>query len=227
MLLPASRLAAQPSGEPEVALYVFTLHNQSASEAMSLVLPLLSSRGTVTVKPASNTLELRDTNEAITRILPVLVAFDHPPRPVDVELWLVKASGTNLPLTPATPSNVPAELLRPLRQQFRYGSYVLIGSSKVSGLEGERMTFQVGGNYQVRFRVGNMLSSQRLRLNDFEVAALLVTGEVVPLLKSQVNLFVRRPYVLVLSPGEASPTALMVVVRCQPTAAGPTPRRRP
>ena len=45
-------------------------------------------------------------------------------------------------------------------------------------------------------------------------------GEPVPLLRSQLNLWLGRTMVFALSPGEGSSTALMVVVRCR------TPRRR-
>jgi len=85
------------------------------------------------------------------------------------------------------------------------------------------MTFQVAGDYAVRFRLGTVVAEQRLRLNDFEVLLMPDTGDAVPLLRSQLNLWLGRSMVFALSPGEGSSTALMVVVRCR--AAGPPPAR--
>ncbi len=79
------------------------------------------------------------------------------------------------------------------------------------------MTFQVAGNYAVRFRLGTIVGGQRLRLNDFEVLLMPDNGEPVPLLRSQLNLWLGRSMVFALSPGEGSSTALMVVVRCRTT----------
>jgi hypothetical protein len=121
---------------------------------------------------------------------------------------------------------VPTDLLLALSRHLPYESYSLVGSSKVRGLEGQRMTFQVGGNYAIRFRLGTIVGGQRLRLNDFEVALMPDTGEAVPLLKSQLNLWLDRDMVFALSPGEASSTALMVVVRCRPAKAPARKRGR-
>lgn len=229
LLLAAAPLEAQhQQPEQEIVAHVYMLRHQTAGDALGLVRPLLSQRGTVELRPAANTLVMRDTVEALERILPVLVAFDHPPRPVDVELWLVRATGPKVPVSPqppARPSDVPPELLRALADHLPYEHYGLLGSSKVRGAEGERMTFQVAGDYAVRFRLGTVVAEQRVRLNDFEVALLPDTGDAVPLLRSQLNLWLGRTMVLALSAGEGSGTALMVVVRCRTAPPPPTKKR--
>ena len=230
--MPAAALRAQADAS-ELVLHVYTLRHQTAGDALGLVQPLLSPRGTVELRPAANTLVLRDTPQAISRILPVLVGFDHPSRPVDVELWMVRASG-KIAISPPVPprqSDVPADLLRALAEHLPYEQYGLLGSSKVRGAEGEKMTFQVAGNYAVRFRLGTVVAEQRLRLNDFEVLLMPDNGDPVPLLKSQLNLWLGRSMVFALSPGEGSNTALMVVVRCRTAQLGSaairaTPRPR-
>jgi len=225
-LLPATRLPAQAAdGE----LLVYTLRHQTAGDALGLVQPLLSPRGTVELRPAANTLVLRDSAVALARIVPVLVAFDHPSRPIDVELWMVRGSGKSGSSAQPSRSNVPPDLLRALSEHLPYEQYGLLGSSKVRGAEGEKVTFQVAGNYAVRFRLGTVVADQRLRLNNFEVLLMPDGGEAVPLLRSQLNLWLGRSMVFALSPGEGSSTALMVVVRCraaQPALARATPRPR-
>jgi type II/III secretion system protein len=209
-------LAQSQPQQVELVVHVYTLRHQTAGDALGLVQPLLSPRGTVELRPAANTLVLRDTPDALARLLRVLVSFDHPSRPVDVELWMVRASGkASSPPLPPKQSAVPAELLRALAEHLPYEQYGLLGSSKVRGAEGEKMTFQVAGDYAVRFRLGTIVGEQRLRLNDFEVLLMPDNGEPVPLLRSQLNLWLGRSMVFALSPGEGSSTALMVVVRCR------------
>lgn len=238
MLLLLLQLAAAPASvlgqgdQPEVMVHAYALRHQSADDAIGLVKALLSPRGTVELQPKANALVLRDTAEALQRILPVLVAFDHPPRPVDVELWMVRAVGPR-PGASGQPlgktSNLPADLLRALSEHLPFEQYGLLGSSEVRGEEGKRMTFDVAGNYTVKFRVGTIVQDQRLRLNDFEVILRPDGGDPAPLVRSQLNLWLDRTMVLALSPGEGSSTALMVVVRCRipaAPAARATPRPR-
>lgn len=181
---------------------------------MSLVLPLLSPRGTVELR-ASNTLMLRDSIASLERILPLLYAFDHPAQPVEVELWLVRASGAQVsPVPPPRDSGLPVQLLRSLRNSFGYLNYDLVGTSTVRVMEGERITFEVAKDFTVRFRLGTIVGDQRLRLNDFEVLLDSDSGEPASLLKSQLNVWLDKTVAMGLTAGKESPTALLVVVRC-------------
>jgi hypothetical protein len=216
-------LWGQPSGEPqpELSVHVITLQHQSAREAMMLVLPLLSSRGTVELRPGGNTLVVRDTLAALTRILPVVYNFDHPARAVEVELWLIRASGSRAEIAapPPAPSNVPVELLRSLQEHLPYRHYQLVAQSRARGREGQRVTFDLAAQYTVRFRLGTIVGERRLRLNEFEVL-LKGAAQQTPqsLVRSQLNLWLERNMVLALAGGEQSSNALMVVVRCRTAA---------
>ena len=149
----------------------------------------------------------------LSRILPVLHAYDHPARDVHVEIWLVRASGSRVSPPMASPG-IPPELLRSLSDHLQYQTYDLLADSRVRGREGERVTFDLGNDYMVRFRLGTVVS-QRLRLNEFEVL-LEREGELpASLVRSHLNLWLGRTMVLALAAGEASPTALMVIVRCE------------
>ena len=53
-----------------LVLHAFTLKHQRASDAIPLVHPLLSERGTVELQPGDNTLVIRDSPGALARILP-------------------------------------------------------------------------------------------------------------------------------------------------------------
>jgi hypothetical protein len=218
----SSPLAAQPSGEPqpELSVHVITLQHQSAREAMMLVLPLLSTRGTVELRPGGNTLVVRDTIAALSRILPVVYNFDHPARAVEVELWLIRASGRRdeISAAPPAPSNLPPELLRSLLEHLPYRHYQLVAASRVRSREGQRVTFDLATQYTVRFRLGTIVGDRRLRLNEFEVLQKQPRQTPQSLVRSQLNLWMERNMVLAMSGGEQASSALMVVVRCRAAA---------
>lgn len=218
LLLPAALLAqAPPPAGRELAKHVYTFKHQPAKEASALLMPLLSAHGSLELRPG-NTLVITDTLPALERILPVLHAFDHPVRDVDVELWLIRASGgPRIPVSPApppAPSNIPPDLLRSLLPHFAYRQYELVSQSRVRSREGQRVTFELAGDFAVRFRVGTMLGG-RLRLGSFEVQQ-VVARQPSTLLKANLNLFLGRNTVVGLAGDRESPTALLVVVRCRP-----------
>jgi len=217
LLAPAARAEA---AQPELVMHVYQLQHQSASEAMGIVVPLLSSRGTVQVRPGDNTLVVRDTVDALQKIMPIIYSFDHPSRSVDIQLWLVRATVTGgvSPEPPPPPLKpLPADLVGSLRKSFHYQEYALVGSSSVSALEGEKVTFEVAKDFIVRFRLGTVVGEQRLRLSDFEVMLETATGAPQSLLKSQLNLWLQRTMAMGLTAGQDSGTALLVVVRCEPS----------
>src|SRR3954470_2240739 len=89
----ASALTAQAAPAPgEIVLRAYSFKYQRASEVMTLIYPLLSPRGTIELQPGGNTVVIRDTSETIRRILPVLKGFDHPARPLRLEVYVVRAS---------------------------------------------------------------------------------------------------------------------------------------
>jgi hypothetical protein len=203
----------QPRAQPELSVYLYKLRHQAAGDALNLVTPLLSPRGSVELRAGTNTLVLRDSLASLSRILPVLHAYDHPARDVQVEIWLIRAGGSRVSPDLGSPG-IPRELLRSLRDHLQYQTYDLIADSRVLGREGERVTFDLGNDYLVRFRLGTVVS-ERLRLNEFEVLLEREGEPPASLVRSHLNLWMGRTMVLALAAGEGSPTALMVVVRCQ------------
>jgi hypothetical protein len=204
---------AATAAPPALSVYLYRLQHQPARDAFQLVTPMLSARGTVELRAGENTLVLRDTMATLGRVISVLRAFDHPARDVQVEIWLVRASVSRLS-GDVSSERLPPELLRNLREHLQYTSYDLLAESRVRGREGERVTFDLGNDYLVRFRLGTVLA-ERLRLNEFEV--LLERDDETPasLVRSHLNLWLGRTMVLALAAGEGSPHALMVVVRCR------------
>ena len=208
-----------------------TLENQPAEEAVKLVLPLLSSQGSVEVQPGGNTVVIRDTLASLTRILPILADFDHPRRRVDVSVWLFRAHHSPFSPSGAVTPAIPelSAVVETLRRHLRYADYELLGEDHARAREGETATLDLERGFRVRFRVGTVLGTQRLRLGGFEVSRSPEAGEATSLLRSNLNLWLDRPAVVALTrpPGDGGgdEKALLVVIRTR-LPATEAPRER-
>lgn len=217
-----------PSGNPgDLVLHAYALKHRKASEALPLVSPLLSPRGTVELQPGTNTLVIRDTIAALGRIVPTLRSYDHPARPLSLELYFVRASRA---ATQEVRSDLPASLTRRLRALLAYNVYEVQAQALLSSLEGQAVTYAVGGDYEVSFRVGTVLAAGRVKLSDFRISRRGHSqqngrGGAQPQLLIHTNLSLQMDQTtsLGLARSETSPEALMVVL----TLRNGEPGRRP
>lgn len=198
-----------------LVVYAHILKHQPATEAMPLVLSMLSSEGTVELRPASNTLVIRDSLAAISRIVPMLRSFDHPARGLEISLWLVAGDPVATFSPPVSGVPPPEELLAQLRRHLSYASYRLLAASEVRGLEGDEVAFDLPSGHRIRFRLGTVLGEQRVRLHEFEVARQGRGGEEESLLRTNLFLWLDRTTVLSMAGNRGDSRALMVVVRCR------------
>jgi hypothetical protein len=207
--------AAWGQGAPRIddvlVLHAYTLKHQRASEALPLIHPLLSERGTVELQPGDNTLVIRDSAGALSRILPVLRAFDHSPRQIRVEIMIVRASRSAVS-PPMNHSDLPEELTRRLRKILLYDNYDLESQALLQPVEGESVTYEIGEGYQVAFRMGTVLPDRRVRLADFEIGRRGPRRAPQELLHTNLNLWLDQTMSLGLAKSEGSREALMVVL---------------
>lgn len=209
---PLAAQNAQPGARPDT-LYVhaYTLKHQRAAEALMLIHPLLSPRGTVELQPVGNTLIVRDTLAGLTRVVPVLRNFDRPARPLRMDVYVVHGSRQRQSVSPVMPEP-PADLVRRLKAILPYDYFTLVAQAQVNGLEGQPVTYEIGGGFEVSFRPGTVLPNRRVRLNDFRVLRRRRQNEMQPLLHTHLNLTLDQTVALALAKNEASPDALMVVL---------------
>lgn len=207
--------AQQPGGaaagdDGRLAVHAYNLQHQPASEAIELVRPLLSPRGTVELQPGGNTLVVRDSLAALARIVPVLRSFDHPARPLRLEILVVRAERTTV--SPPTTSNVPEPLLKRLRSLLRYDTYTLQAQADLLTLEGQQVVFQMGNDYAVRFQLGTLTGERRIKLHGFQIIRGDDPETVEVLINTNLNLWLEQTVTLALARREESASALMVVV---------------
>ena len=196
-----------------LAVEAYTLQHQPAGEAIELVRPLLSPRGTVELQPKGNTLVLRDSLAALARIVPVLRSFDHPARPVRLEILVVHASTTVV--SPPVESTVPKALEESLRRLLRYDTFTLLAQADLLTLEGQQVVFEMGNGYAVRFQLGTLLANRRIKLHGFRVTRGATPAAPDELINTNLNLFLDQTVTLALARREGSASALMVVITCR------------
>jgi hypothetical protein len=215
ILAVASGLAAQPQepgpGPKEVVLRAYTFKYQPAGEALALVYPLLSPRGTVEFQPQGNTLVIRDTQSAIRRIMPVLRGFDHPARPMRLEVLVVRASRS-----PASPpvrrSDLPEQLTKRLQDLLTYDVFERQAEAQLAGVEGQWVVYELGPEFRVSFRFGTLLEDQRVKLSNFRISRRVEGRPEATLLQTNLNIWLDQTTSLGLAKSEASREALMVVL---------------
>ncbi|HZF10182.1 MAG TPA: secretin N-terminal domain-containing protein [Thermoanaerobaculia bacterium] len=197
--------------EEVLVLHAYTLKHQRASDAVPLIHPLLSEHGTVELQPGDNTLVIRDSAGALSRILPVLRSFDHAPRALRVEIMIVRASRSAVS-PPMNHSDLPEDLTRKLRKILLYDNYDLEAQALLQPIEGEAVTYEIGEGYQVAFRLGTVLPDRRVRLADFEIGRRFPRRQAQELLHTNLNLWLDQTMSLGLAKSEGSREALMVVL---------------
>lgn len=213
---------SQPGAAADLVLHAYTLKHRKASEALPLVSPLLSRRGTVELQPGTNTLVLRDTMASLGRIVPALRAFDHPARPLTLEVYIVRAARS---AAQEVRSDLPAPLTRRLSALLSYNVYEVRAQALLASQEGQAVTYALSGDYEISFRVGTLQGPGRVKLSDFRVSRRQGRGGPQPQLLIHTNLSVLldQSTFLGLARSEMSPEALMVVL----TLRSGDPGRRP
>jgi type II secretory pathway component GspD/PulD (secretin) len=205
-------LAAEAQAPNEMRLHAYALKYRRAGEALTLVSPLLSANGTVELQPGSNTLVIRDTAAALQRILPLLRSYDHPARPLTLEMYIVRASRSQV--SPAVPhSDLPEGLTRKLRGLLAYDIYEVQAQAQLVSQEGQAVTYALAEDYQVSFRLGNLLGDQQVKLSDFRIVRRSDRRAAgLALIHTNLNLWLDQTTSLGLARSESSPEALMVVL---------------
>lgn len=200
--------AAPAQSEPALLVHAYTLRHQPAAEALSLVHPLLSRRGSVQLQPGGNTLVVRDEAAVVDRVTALLHEFDHPAKKLAIRIQVVRAGagGEGEALEP--------ELAARLGELLRYESYRVLAAADLEARESEMARYELGEEYLITFQLGTLMSSDRLKLHDFEVTRREDDEQSRRLLRTQVNLRLGRPMILGLAKDESSRRALLLILTC-------------
>ncbi len=240
--VPAVAQDAAPAPGARMQVYATTLKHQPAHEALALIRPLLSARGTVEVQPGDNTLVIRDTRPAIVRLRRLLAEFDHPPEVLRFDIRIVRAGPKRNVVSPPEPETsepeLSEELAGRLRELLRYDDYRVLAEAVVTSREGEEVTYSLGQTYNVSFRSGTVVAGQRVKLEGFRIEKQAANPsnkgrrlQPRELFHATLNLWIGRPFNLVLAQDTSRQEALMVAISCRrengPAPGAPAPDRAP
>lgn len=224
-LLLAFSVAVPVSAEPDV-VRVFTLQHRKAEEAFLLVRPLLTARGSLALAPAHNTLTVRDAASAVQEVARVVEAFDVPPRGFSVSVALLRATTQPGPRTAPTPV---AEQIRGvgarLRKLFSFTEYTPIDEVVLQGLEGEPVSWSLGGSHRIDFLLESAGGGEVVRLRNLVLSRVRRDEKgretVRDVARTSINLKTGEPFVLGVGREEGGAAALFLVLSAAPVGPGP------
>ena len=215
-------------------VYAHTLQHRSAKDAMALIRPQLTNRGTIEEQPGSNTLVFRDTVSALAKVKATLTEFDRPPENLRLDIQVVKAGPkTRSIISPPSASaeqavaELPEDLENRLRNLLRYEDYRVLAKAGVSSKEGDEVTYSLGERYDVSFKLGSVMGERRLKLEDFKIVKKIPAtnkGRRLPprqLFHATLNLWLEKPFTLVLAQDDSKQEALMIAISCHRETASP------
>jgi len=214
-----------PVPEPDV-VRVLKLRHRRAEEAFLLVRPLLTARGSVVLAPARNTLTVRDVSRAVEQAARTVEEFDVPPRSIAVSVALLRASSEPAARTAPTPV---AETIRGvgarLRKLFSYTEYTPLDEVVLQGVEGDPVSWNLGGSHRIEFRLEPGDDPDVVRLRNLVLSRVRRDEKgresVRDVARTSVNLKVREPFVIGVGREEGGAAALFLVLSAAPAEPGP------
>ncbi len=166
-LLGSAVAVAAPAADEKLTARPFQFKFRDASRAASVIKPLISASGSVSIQPSSNTIVVTDTPAALRGIARAIAEYDAPPKTFTVELRLVAASNTRNP--PPVPEDL-REISAKLSGVLRFNRFDKLGEIRAMGREGDPVLADLDGSYRADFKMGEFDPiSQTLQLSEFRI----------------------------------------------------------
>jgi Bacterial type II/III secretion system short domain len=214
----AASLFAAETDRGNLVQKVFHFQYKPADKAASLVKPLVSAEGSVSIQPAANTLVVTDYPDRIVAIGNAIAKFDTAPRAFRLEIRLVAASHQAAP--PAVPADLK-EISAKLSGVLRFNAFEKIGEVTLDGKENDRIKTDIGRQYHAELNFGEYDPvSDSLRVSDFALGRMQSEKsgqEIAPVLKTSLNLKIGQTVVLGASRLPDSQKALMLIIVAKKT----------
>lgn len=209
-------LTAIAQSGPGLASKTFPLEHKTAERAASIIRPLLSADGTISIQPSSGTIVVTDRGDNLRAVSSALSAYDQPPRQFAVQIKLVAASRAQ---NPAAVAPDLRDIAAKLGGVLRFNSFEKIGELRVQAQEGAPVVGQsLSNDFSAEFRLGEFdPASQTLRIEEFELRRSGSGGSLTQVLKTTLNLRVGQTIIVGASRDPQSQRALMIVATATPS----------
>ena len=184
----------------------FQFKHKEADKAAGVIKGLISAEGSMSIQPAANSLVVTDLPENLKKISQALAEFDKAAQNLVLTIRLVGASrGSAAKVSPELADVAPKLAL------LRYNVLETLGSTQVSGQEGDGGVVDLGG-HRADFRFGEYdAASDSVKVSDFKLSR-LDGDQLEPLLKTTLNLKLGQTVIIGATRQPQSQRALMIVV---------------
>ena len=203
--------AAAADAKPGLAVRTFTFKFKQADKAAAAIKPLLSSDGSMSIQPSTNSLVVTDRADNMKAVAKMIGDFDKEPQSFHLSVRIVGASRvTGTPKIPDDLKDVARKLAI-----LPYNSFEAVGEAIVQGKEGEPGLFDMQTGYRADFKFGEYdPASDSIAVKDLQISKL--TGaqkdQLTSLLKTTLNLTIGQTYILGAARAPQSQRALMIVL---------------
>ena len=204
------------AAEERQAARSFQLRHRDASRAAAVIKPLITSTGSVSIQPSSNTLVVTDAPSALAEIERALDEFDAPAKQFEVAIRLVSASRVSNP--PPVPPAL-RDISTKLSGVLRFNRFDSLGEIEAGGREGDPLRVGLSEAYRAEFKLGEFDPvTQSLQLTDFRLLRLTQgSGDLQPVFRNAtLNLKVGQTVVLGVSKSPEDARVLMLVLLARP-----------
>ena len=184
---------ADAGGHTDAALTVktFQFKHKDADRAATVVRPLMSSDGSLSIQPSTNSMVITDRSDNLKSITAALDKFDTPPQAFKLSVRLVSASRA------ATPVRSP-EALKDVSTKLTvlpFNNFEVLGSAMLEGKEGEPGLLELETGYRADFKWGDYdAASDSVQIGDLKLSR-LQGDQLTQLLKTTMNLKVGQTVV--------------------------------
>lgn len=146
-------VAAQQSqlSEKDLSIKVFTIKFKDVEDAVTLISPLLSDFGSLTVQPKLKTITVEDFPINLNKIGEAIKGYDLPPKNVEVIINLIMASEKG-----EKHGSIAKEIRgvsETLSDFTKWTDYERIGSVVMTSVEGGESASTIGEQYRVKFTI--------------------------------------------------------------------------
>lgn len=204
-----------PAQEDPVMIRVFTLQHVPAVEIVTLVRPLLSPQGSLTLQARTNSIAVKDSRETLSSIAQFLQAIDRPPRSFRVAIKMIQAGSA--PREKGTVSEEIQGVGVMLSRTFPYTSYDVLAENVIEGLSGDMVSYRLNENFHVEFLLHNLIRLPNIvQLKGFRLFRVVKQGKdeiLQPVLRTSINLKVNQDHVVGVSNSIHNSQALIFVLR--------------
>lgn len=191
----------------------FVVKFKKVDEVASLVNPLLSQKGAVTLQPSLHTVIVQDYETNLRQIEMTIAGFDVPPLSAEISVKLIRATKGQA----QQPISDEIKSMAKIGDVLRFTDYSLLDTGTIRFQEGESSQLVLADIYQVSFLADVIQGSDGvIRLKSFQLRKhkkeTKGRGAWVPVLSLTLNLRDGETLVLGASRFEASDQALLIIL---------------